>query len=283
MIIFNLFVFYQLPILIIFVFMSSSVSVITICFNNLSALQQTCLSVDKQTMLPGEHIIIDGSSNKKIFHWLENNKQPNYRKWLHERDNGISDAFNKGILKSSSPITHLLNAGDEYYVPDAIAFVKECFENNAELKWTHSKYVQHRGETDVISGATFEKSKLWKGMRTVAHPTMFIKRELYDKYGLYNANYKIAMDYDFLVRIRDENFAFIPRPLVYFAPGGASIIHFNKGLAEVRRSYYRNIGKSSKLILWQLRQQVLNLFMQSDFGKVWFQAKNKKAIVRSNN
>jgi glycosyltransferase involved in cell wall biosynthesis len=282
MIIFNLFVFYQLPILIIFVFMSSSVSVITICFNNLSDLQQTCSSVDKQTVIPHEHLIIDGSSNDDIFHWLENNKQPHYRRWLHERDKGIADAFNKGILKSSSPITHLLNAGDQYYTTDAIEVVKECFESNSGLKWTHSQYVQHRGETDVISGATFEKSKLWKGMRTVAHPTMFIKKELYDKYGLYNADYKIAMDYDFLIRIRNENFVFIPRPLVYFAPGGASNIHFKKGLAEVRRSYYSNIGKSSKLLLWQFRQQVLNLFMRSYFGKVWFQAKNKKSIVRSN-
>ena len=72
-------------------------SVITISFNNLKELQQTCDSVDYQTLHPFEHCIIDGSSNNEISEWLSNTVQPVYRKWICERDKGISDAFNKGI------------------------------------------------------------------------------------------------------------------------------------------------------------------------------------------
>ena len=73
------------------------ISIITICFNNLDDLKATCASVDGQTVHPYEHIIIDGSTKSDIKEFLENNPQPSYRKWLCERDKGISDAFNKGI------------------------------------------------------------------------------------------------------------------------------------------------------------------------------------------
>jgi glycosyltransferase involved in cell wall biosynthesis len=259
----------------------NTVSVITICYNNLEELQSTCSSVDEQSTSPGEHWIIDGSTNEEILTWLTSSQQPSYRRWLHERDKGIADAFNKGIDLSSSPITHILNSGDRYFIPEAIAIAKKQFEDNADLKWLHGMYVQNRGGVDVISGARFEKDKLWKGMRTVAHPTMFIKKELYNIYGFYDLSYNVAMDFDFLVRIRNENFNFIPKPLVYFAPGGASNVQFSKGLAEVRKSYFTNIGKSYRLILWQLRQQALKIFMQSAAGKTWFNLKNRKRIIKS--
>ncbi|MGI9138892.1 MAG: hypothetical protein ACR2IM_07615, partial [Sediminibacterium sp.] len=65
-------------------------SVITICFNNLKELQETCNSVDSQSVQPFEHYIIDGSNNKEISEWLNNSPQPIYRKWICERDKGIS-------------------------------------------------------------------------------------------------------------------------------------------------------------------------------------------------
>lgn len=255
-----------------------TISIVTICFNNLRELIETCGSVETQTRPPDEHIIVDGSSTKDIINWLTNNEQPPYRKWIHERDNGISDAFNKGIRNCNSAIIHILNSGDKYYTFTALEIVRNTFEYDPALSWTHSKYVQHRGSVDVVSGARFEKDKLWRGMRTVAHPTMFIKKEVYNKHGLYNEEFKIAMDYDMLVRIRDERFAFITQPLVYFAPGGASNLQFEKGLQEVKKSYHTHIGRSTRLILWQFRQRMLHYFMQTTAGKMWFSAKNRKNI-----
>jgi glycosyltransferase involved in cell wall biosynthesis len=261
--------------------MNYSVSVITICYNNLLELQETCNSVDGQTDPPQEHLIIDGSTNEEILNWLLSNQAHPFRRWIHERDKGIADAFNKGIQLASSSITHILNSGDKYYKPNAIAIVKEYFRNDGNLMWTHSSYVQHRGGVDVVSGSCFNKDFLWKGMRTVAHPSMFIKKELYSRHGLYNLQFKIAMDYDFLVRIRDEKFAFISTPLVYFSPGGASNIHFKKGLNEVKKSYFTHISTSKKLVFWQLRQQLLQLFMLSHIGKLWFRFKNSNQIIKT--
>jgi glycosyltransferase involved in cell wall biosynthesis len=258
--------------------MKPTLSVITICFNNLQDLLVTCKSVDEQSIVPDEHLIIDGSTNEEIVQWLMNNPQPSYRHWIHERDAGISDAFNKGIIHAKYSITHLLNSGDRYAHRTAIDTALHHFVFDEKLMWLHSQYIQHRGGVDVTSGVAFDKNKLWKGMRTVAHPTMFIKKELYEKHGLYKTTYKIAMDYDMLVRIRDEKSVFIPTPLVYFAPGGASNVHFKQGLAEVRKIYHTHIGSSMKLKLWQWRQRALTRFMKTGAGKKWFQMKNRDKI-----
>ena len=259
--------------------MKTSISVVTICFNNLADVISTCASVDSQTVLPEEHLIVDGSTNEEVLQWLQNEQQPPYRRWIHERDKGIADAFNKGVLQSGGSVIHLLNSGDRYFTKDAIEETMKHFNQNPQLMWTHGLYVQNRGGVDVVSGLPFEKDKLWKGMRTVAHPTMFIKREVYERCGLYNLDFKIAMDYDLLVRLRNEKFHFIDKPLVYFAPGGASNTQFKKGLVEVKRSYETHIGKNTKLDLWQLRQRLLNSFMQTGVGKAWFQLKNRKKTL----
>jgi glycosyltransferase involved in cell wall biosynthesis len=261
--------------------MKPTLSVITICFNNLTDLIRTCQSVDSQTLHPDEHLIIDGSSTDEILNWLVSNTQPYYRRWVHERDKGIADAFNKGILLARGTVIHLLNSGDLYADPAAINKVTSLFESEPSLMWVHSRYIQHRGDRDVISGVPFDKKQVWKGMRTIAHPGMFIKKEVYDRNGLYNLEYEIAMDYDMLLRIRNEKNRFIPEPLVYFAPGGASNVHFRKGLGEVKRSHRQHIGSSFSQSLWQLRQRLLQGFMETSVGKAWFRWKNKKKISKS--
>jgi len=106
-------------------------SVITISFNNLKELQQTCDSVDHQTLPPFEHYIIDGSSNNEISEWLNKSPQPLYRKWICERDKGISDAFNKGIKLAAGSIIHLLNSADIYYSNSVIETIANYFIQNA--------------------------------------------------------------------------------------------------------------------------------------------------------
>ena len=111
------------------------ISVITICFNNLSDVQRTCASVDAQSRLPEEHWIINGSTTKEIEDWLNTTGQPAYRKWLNEPDRGISDAFGKGISRAAGPIIHLLNSGDTYASEDVLETVDHFFESNPAVQW----------------------------------------------------------------------------------------------------------------------------------------------------
>ena len=90
-------------------------SIITICFNNLQELIKTCESIDCQIEKPFEHIIINGSTNDQVKDWFGIQNGNNYRRIVNERDAGISDAFNKGIIMAKGEVLHLLNSGDIYY------------------------------------------------------------------------------------------------------------------------------------------------------------------------
>ena len=82
-------------------------------------------SVDRQQHAPYEHWIIDGSTNTEISGYLRDHPQPAYRKWINERDHGISDAFNKGVLRADGEIVNMLNSGDMYATDDVISSVMQ--------------------------------------------------------------------------------------------------------------------------------------------------------------
>ena len=252
-----------------------SISVITICFNNLPHLIQTCDSVDDQKLKPFQHIIIDGSTTSEIKDYLEKTKLPVYRQWVSEPDKGISDAFNKGILRAKGEIVVMLNSGDMLYDEMVLEMVTSAFKKQPQLSWLHGKYMLIRGNIPVIIGKPFEKKKLYRGMRSISHQTMFIKRKLHAKYGLYNSNEKIAMDYDFLCRIAEEPFAFLPLPLVTFAPAGTSSVNYLQSLREAKIVYERYNGKSISLTMWQLRLRLLYYLLNSPVGNFLYKIKTK--------
>ena len=253
----------------------NSISVITICFNNLQELISTCNSVDRQAQKPFEHLIIDGSTNLDIKNYLEQNTQPSYRKWICEPDNGISDAFNKGIQNSKGDIIVLLNSGDTFIIEDVIKVVAEKFEQDSSLEWLHGMYSAYRGNTWVTLGKPFEKKKLYRGMRSICHQTMFVKKHLHFKHGLYDINLKFSMDYDFLCRIADEPFTFLQTVMVAYAPAGRSSEDYLTSLQQTKKIYIKYFGKSLKLDLWQIRLKFLYYLLQSPFGNFLYRIKTK--------
>lgn len=253
----------------------ASISVITICFNNLADLQKTCISVDQQTRLPEEHWVINGSTTQEIADWLEQTSQPPYRKWINERDKGISDAFNKGIGKANSEITHLLNSGDIYASADVIAEVLKEFDKNPAVQWLSGNIHMTRAGKPVLVGKSFEKDKLYRGMRSVSHPTWFVKKAVYNRVGLYNSAYKIAMDYDMMCRIADEPYAYLNKPLAVFDDTGVSNTQYLASLRENREVYESHFGFSPKLVAWQMRLKALHHLLQTGVGKQLFAVKKK--------
>ncbi len=261
--------------------MPLSLSVATICFNNLSQLQNTVRSVDRQTRKPDEHIIIDGSTQLQIKNWLEQTPQPPYRKWICQPDKGISDAFNKAILKSSGEVIHLLNSGDTYFDEMAIQSAMHLLESNPHAKWLHAKMAVPRGGIKIIVGKPFQRKKLYRGFRTLNHQTFFVHRALYEKHGLFSLDKKVAMDYDFLVRIADEPFVFCDRVLVDFEGGGISEKKIWQGLKEVISSYESRFGFSLRARLWAVRTWFIAWATEKNIVAQWiFRIKNKKNQVR---
>ena len=106
----------------------TKLSIITICFNNLEEVRATCASVDKQIIPPFEHLIINGSTNDEIRKYFEQTNQVLYRKVINESDEGIADAFNKGIVRSSGDVILLLNSGDLLYDDKVVEIVLSKFK-----------------------------------------------------------------------------------------------------------------------------------------------------------
>lgn len=256
----------------------STLSVITICFNNLAELQKTCASVDSQTRVPDEHWVINGSITAEIAEWLEHTPQPAYRKWVNERDKGIADAFNKGIARANGEVTHLLNSGDVYASGDVIGCVMDVFESSPAVQWTSGNIQMTRAGKKVLVGKPFEKSKLYRGMRSISHPTWFVKKQVYDRIGLFKSEYKIAMDYDLMCRIADEPYAYINKPIAIFDETGVSNTQYLHSLKENRAVYESYFGFSPKLVAWQLRLKLLHHLLQTGLGKWLFSLKQKAGL-----
>jgi len=255
------------------------ISVITICFNNLSELIETMRSVDNQTIKPFQHFVVDGSTNSEIRDYLTQNPQPNYRQWISEPDNGISDAFNKGILAASGDIVNMLNSGDCYAVDNVIESVLDTFQNDEDLMWVYGKTFVIKGGKRVLVGKLFETKKLYRGMRRMHHQTMFVKKKLHDIYGLYDTTIKITMDYDFVCRIAFEKSKFLEIPMIDFLPDGISSNGL-LALKDVKSIYKKYYGNSIKLFFWQLRLKIIHLLLRTKLGhflnrfKVWLNLGN---------
>lgn len=257
----------------------STLTVITICFNNPADVERTCASVDAQTRKPDEHWIINGSTKHDIAAWLEKTPQPPYRKWISEKDNGIYDAFNKGLRKAGGEVIHILNSGDRYAADDVIAAVMEVFEKNKNIQWLSGKIRIIRGGIPVVIGKPFDPAKLYRGMRSVSHPTWFVKKEVYDRAGDYK-EYKIAGDYDMMCRISNEPYVFLDKVIAVFDDTGVSSTGagYLQSLDENKKVYLSHFGSSLKLDLWQLRLKTLHYLLRTGAGKWLFRLKKKLGL-----
>ena len=255
-------------------------SIITICFNNINELKETCASVDIQSQKPYEHLIIDGSTKPDIKEWLENNAQPVYRRWICEKDNGIGDAFNKGILNSKGDITYLLNSGDKIYDATVLQRVMDTFEKDPSMTWVNGKLNMYRGGIWAVSGKAFEKDKLYRGMHGVFHPTMYVNRAVYERCGLFDPSIKYAMDYDFVCRLINEKNGFIDYPLATFDPNGQSSQGYLESTKDMFNCYQKYYGKTLKQKLWGWRLVVLHHLLNSNFGKLLYRIKVKMGLQK---
>lgn len=253
--------------------MGVTLSIITVCYNNLAELVDTCKSVESQSQLPFEHIIVNGSTDDEIKNWLLQETQPLYRLTINERDHGISDAFNKGINTATGEIVLMLNAGDLLSNPQVLETALLKFEQDHSLMWLHGMCKYQRAGIWVTLGKPYEVDKIYRGMRSICHQTMFVKRSLHQKHGLYDTSLKIGMDFDFLIRIRNEKFKFLPSVLAIFAPGGTSMQDFSKTIAE-NTFILKKYGLAGwKHKLWTYRLILLTYLLNSKIGKTLYKLK----------
>jgi glycosyltransferase involved in cell wall biosynthesis len=201
------------------------VSIITVCYNSVQTIEQTIQSVVNQTYRNIEYIIIDGGSTDGTVDLIRQ-YDSHLSYWVSESDKGIYDAMNKGIRKAKGDIIGIINS-DDWYEPNAVSFcVHSLLENSSYdgvcgnlIFYQESSKLVMREHYCSIPGLDALKKRM-----TIAHPTVFVRKDFYKKYGLFDTCFKIAADYDLLLRasMLGAKIGYIPHTLVNFRLGGIS-------------------------------------------------------------
>lgn len=213
--------------------MDCKFSIITATFNSDETIKETLKSVVFQENIDVEYIIIDGESTDKTLEII--NKIDESIIVISEKDNGIYDALNKGIKNSHGDVIGFLHSDDLFASNDILEKICLSFEKTcADVVYGDLEYVDKSNTNKIIrkwKSRTFKKELLKRGWMP-AHPTVFIKREVYQKHGLFDLNFKIAADYDLMLRIFSDsslNFAYLPEVVTKMRVGGES----NKSLKNI--------------------------------------------------
>lgn len=199
------------------------ISVITISYNSGKSIRKTFDSVKNQSLKDYEYLLIDGGSTDKTLSIA--GKYDHITKIISEPDNGIYDALNKGIKNSSGDIIGFLNSDDSFHTENSLKIILKAFDENTDCVFGDLIYTDSEEKIKrVWKGSEFKKGSFKRGWMP-AHPTFYCRRSVYEKLGFYNVYYKIAGDFELMLRFFEKHnirSKYIPHTLVNMKVGGTS-------------------------------------------------------------
>lgn len=218
------------------------VTIITVTLNAQRTLEACINSVLNQSHKNIEYIIIDGKSNDNTIDIIKK-YQDKISYWISETDRGMYDAINKGIEKSSGDIVGLLNSDDLFYSNDVVQTIVETFiATNTDSVYGDLEYIDAEDTNKVFriwKGKEFKRKRFLMGWMP-AHPTFYVKRSIYNKYGGYENHFYSAADYELMCRYLYKlriSAVYIPKLIVKMRMGGQSNRSFKMRLRANRRDY----------------------------------------------
>ena len=183
------------------------VSIITAVFNGSETIEDCVKSVASQTYPDVEHIIIDGNSTDGTLDVI-NRYKDKIARIVSEPDKGIYDALNKGIQLATGEVIGLLHSDDFYAHDRVIEKVADIFmKYNIDSCYGDLQYVDKNNPDKVIrywKSSQYRHGKFKYGWMP-PHSTFFVKKEIYNKYGYFNTNFKIAADYELMLRFLEKH------------------------------------------------------------------------------
>jgi len=247
------------------------ISIITPTNNSGKTIEQNAQSLLDQNYINYEQIIIDNLSDddtlKRIEQLYKNAGNIEKLRILSEKDNGIAEAFNKGIKTADGEVIGILNSDDNYYDESVLEKVANCFKDKNVLFVHGNIYFE-----DPLYGSNIRKPLLCPITSAMPynHPTMFFRKEVYEQHGFFDTNYKYAMDYEFVCRLSKSIIDFNSRghyvdgePLVTMVAGGASWKNEFDSIEETKKALkkynYWNYDARKNYILRKLRTKIKSL------------------------
>ncbi len=224
------------------------VSIITVCYNSSETIESTIQSVLEQDYQNIEYIIVDGKSTDTTLQIIDKYK-PEITKIISEKDDGIYYAINKGIGIATGDIIAVLHADDFYSNPQVISkVVKKIEEENADTIYGDLQYVD-REDTSFVKrnwkSGEYKDGLFLKGWMP-PHPTFFVRKTCYEKYGKFNTILRSAADYELMLRFLHKykcSTSYIPEVLVKMRIGGksnVSLLNRIKANREDKKAWFMN-------------------------------------------
>lgn len=217
------------------------VSIITATYNSEATIADTVSSVINQTYPDIEHIIIDGASTDNTLNVAS--ALGHCGPVVSEKDNGIYDAMNKGIHMATGDIVGILNSDDFYSNEHAIEHIVQSFKkHNRDSVYGDLVYVDANDSTKVLRkwiAGKFHRRHFLKGWMP-PHPTFFVRKDVYEKFGKFNIDLKSSADYELILRflfVNKISVEYLPGVLVYMRAGGQSNRSLFNRLAAHKEDY----------------------------------------------
>lgn len=210
------------------------ISIITVCYNEAKTIEKTFESIFSQSHKNIESIVIDGGSTDGTIGIIEKYKDK-ITYFVSEPDEGIYNAMNKGIKVSSGEVLYFLNANDTLYSDDILETVANTFKKgNYDFVYSDINFIYpKRNKIEKHNKGINYYSVLSK---TICHQTIFYKKSLFDKFGLYDENFSIAADHDFNMKVltnkRTKTF-YLNKTIARFDKTGLSSDAKNKKILKI--------------------------------------------------
>lgn len=206
------------------------VSIITVCYNSEKTIEQTICSVLRQTYPNIEYIIIDGASTDHTLDIIER-----YKNRIHlvsEPDSGLYHAMNKGIIRASGEVIGIINS-DDWYEDNAVELAVKYLGNDFDMTYGGCMWIYEDGVMQERRCHSLEELRY---RFNISHQTVFVRKEIYEKYGIFNQKYNIAADYDLVLRFYEcgVRMVEIPANLAFFRKSGISSKNYIENIRQAR-------------------------------------------------
>lgn len=241
---------------------NKTVSLILTSYNCKDNIKRTLRSIERQDYPAIEVVIIDGLSTDGTVDVIKTyEKKTKYRcQWISEKDKGIYDAMNKGLALAKGDIIAFFN--DLFLIPNAVSLMVEAMEREG-TDGAHADLIYATDEK-VKRYWKMEHGKISDGWMP-GHPTLYLKREIYEKYGKYNSDYRCSADYEFMVRIlKDGNvkFSYVPRTILRMYYGGTSTGSAGSYILSLKEAHEALKSNGVRFAWWIDARRTIKVLMQ---------------------
>jgi len=246
------------------------VSIITVCYNSEATIESTIQSVLAQDYPSIEYIIVDGKSKDGTMEVLAK-YQPRIAKQISEHDKGIYDAMTKGVALASGDVIGILNSDDVFASDTIISEVADVFANDPAIDAVYGNIIYFKTEAPDKPVRTWVTKpyyeKFFDDGEVPPHPSLFVKKSVYDAIGAYFPDFKISSDYEFMFRafkVHHYKPYHLNKFVVNMRVGGESTKSIKNvliGNKEVQIAWEMN-GMKPSLRFWVLRisKKIFQLF-----------------------